>query len=242
MTHRRTLRLAGAALVATAALAPVAGAQRVPAKGAPVSGERLAAAAIDRAAAVVRNARTVRATFEQTLTNPATGNTNSATGELALARPNKFALRYNTAGGDRVVVDGTSLWVYLPAAFPGQVLKQPARGAATVSIDAISDLLTSPRSRYHVADAGSAAVGGRATRAVLLTPKVENSPITEAKVWVDDQNGAIRQIELTEPTGGVRTLRMTTWEPGAKLAPSTFTFTVPAGVRVVDRYAMQGGA
>jgi outer membrane lipoprotein-sorting protein len=92
-----------------------------------------------------------------------------------------------------------------------------------------------------VADAGAATVGGRATRAVLLTPKVEGSPLTQAKVWVDDRDGAVRQIELTEATGGVRTLRMTTWERNARLGADTFTFAVPAGVRVVDRYAMMGG-
>lgn len=206
-----------------------------------MAGDRAAAATIDRAAAAVRNARTVRASFEQTLNNPATGNTNTATGELALARPNKFAVRFNNAAGDRVVVDGTNLWVYIPSAVPGQVLKQPARGNATASIDALGDMLTAPRSRYRVADAGAATVSGRATHAVLLTPKAENSPVTQAKVWVDDQDGAIRQLELTEASGGVRTWRMTSWEPNARLAADAFTFTVPAGVRVVDRYAMQGG-
>ena len=239
MTHLRVsaVALLAASAFAGAAVAAPAGAQPRPAS----AGDRLAATTIDRAAAAVRNARTVRAAFEQTLNNPATGNTSTATGELALARPNKFALRFNNAAGDRVIVDGTTMWVYIPSAVPGQVLKQPARGNAAASIDALGDLLTAPRSRYHASDAGAATVGGRATRAVLLTPKAENSPITTAKVWVDDRNGAVRQIELAEAAGGVRTLRMTSWEPNARLAADAFTFTVPAGVRVVDRYAMMGG-
>ncbi len=243
MTYFRVSRLApvAVALIAgSAAVAPIAGAQR-PAARATASGDRTAAATIDRAARAVRNARTVRAAFEQTLSNPATGNTNTATGELALARPNRLSVRFNNAAGDRVVVDGTNLWVYIPSAVPGQVLKQPARGNAAASIDALGDLLTAPRSRYNVADAGAATVSGRATRAVLLTPKAENSPLTQAKVWVDDQDGAVRQIELSEATGGVRTWRFTSWQPNARLAADTFTFTVPAGVRVVDRIAMAGG-
>lgn len=203
--------------------------------------ERRAAATIDRAAAAVRNARTVRAAFEQTLVNPATGNTNASTGELTLARPDRFAVRFNNAAGDRVVGDGRHLWVYIPSAVPGQVLKQPARGRASASFDALSTVLTSPRSRYNVADAGAATVGGRATRAVLLTPKREGEPLTQAKVWVDDADGAVRQIELTEATGGVRTWRMTSWELNARLAADAFAFTVPAGVRVVDRVQLQGG-
>jgi chaperone LolA len=230
-----------AVLVAVVMAAPTADAQRAAAAPAASAAERQAAATIDRAAAAVRSARTVRATFEQTLVNPATGNTNATTGQLAIGRPNKFAVRYNNAAGDRVIVDGTHLWVYIPSAVPGQVLKQPARGNATASIDALGDLLTAPRSRYHVADAGAATVAGRATRVVRLTPKSENAPITEARVWVDDRDGAVRQIEMTEQTGAVRTLRMTAWQPNATLSADTFTFTVPAGVRVVDRYAMMGG-
>ena len=205
------------------------------------SSDRVAAATIDRAARGVRTARTVRATFEQTLTNPATGNTNTATGELALARPNRFAVRFNNAAGDRVVGDGQNLWIYIPSAVPGQVLKQPARGRAAASIDALSELLTAPRSKYRVSDAGTATVGGRATRAVLLTPKSEGEPLSQAKVWVDDADGAVRQIELTEANGGVRTWRMTSWQLNAKLAADAFAFTVPAGVRVVDRMQLQGG-
>jgi outer membrane lipoprotein carrier protein len=240
MTHAQFRPALAAALVCAAVTAPALGAQPAPRAQAP-AGDRLAGAAIDRAARAVRSARTVRAAFEQTLSNPATGNTNVATGELTLARPNKMAVRFNNPAGDRVVVDGTNLWVYLPAAFPGQVLKQPARGGAGQSIDALGDLLANPRSRYRVADAGAATVGGRATRAVLLTPKAEGSPLERAKVWVDDRDGAIRQLELTEATGGVRTWRMTTWEPNARLAADAFTFMVPPGVRVVDRIAMAGG-
>jgi outer membrane lipoprotein carrier protein len=241
----RSAALLALAIAAAPAAAQQTPAQQTPARQAPAgraaSGDRVAAATIDRAARAVRNARTVRAAFEQTLSNPATGNTNVATGELALARPNKLAVRFNNAAGDRVVVDGTHLWVYVPSAVPGQVLKQPARGNASQSIDALGDLLTNPRSRYRVSDAGAATVGGRATRAVLLTPKAENSPLTQAKVWVDDRDGAVRQIELTEATGGVRTWRFTAWEPNARLAADAFTFAVPAGVRVVDRIAMSGG-
>jgi outer membrane lipoprotein-sorting protein len=76
---------------------------------------------------------------------------------------------------------------------------------------------------------------------VVLTPKDERSPITQARVWVDERDGAVRQIELNEATGGVRTWRILTWQPNATLPASTFTFQVPEGVRVVDRYAMQGG-
>ncbi len=194
-----------------------------------------ASAAIDRAAQAFRAAKTIHATFDQTLTNPATGTTNTTSGDLSLAQPNRVALRFNNAGGDRVIVDGRTAWVYLPSAAPGQVMKLPARGASMSGVESVSELLASPRSKYAVSDGGAVTLGGRATRLVVLTPKADGQPVTKARVWVDDQDGAVRQLELTDANGLVRSLRMTTWVPNAKLAASTFTFDVPAGVRVVDR-------
>lgn len=200
-----------------------------------------AATAIDRAAQAFRAAHTIRATFEQTLTNPTTGTTNTTSGDLALAQPNRVALRFNNPGGDRVIVDGHTAWVYLPSAVPGQVLKLPVHGTGISGVESVSELLTSPRSKYTVADGGAASVGGHATHVVVLTPKRDGQPVTKARVWVDDQDGAVRQLELTDANGLVRSLRMLTWVPNAKLAPSTFTFDVPSGVRVVDRAMAMSG-
>ena len=199
-----------------------------------------AAAAIDRAAQAFRAAHTIHATFEQTLTNPATGTTNTTSGDLSLAQPNRVALRFNNAGGDRVIVDGRNAWVYLPSAAPGQVMKIPAHGGAMAGVESMSDLLASPRSKYAIADGGAVTLGGRSTRLVVLTPKADGQPVAKARVWVDDEDGAVRQLELTDANGLVRALRMTTWVPNAKLAPSTFTFEVPSGVRVIDRTTAAG--
>jgi outer membrane lipoprotein carrier protein len=200
-----------------------------------------AGAVIDRASRAFRNAKTVRATFEQTLANPATGSESKATGELVLAQPNRVSVRFTKPAGDRVVGDGTWLWVYLPSAAPNQVLKLPAKGKGVTGVDALGDLLTAPRSKYTIAGAGTATVSGRATHAVALTPKVEGQPIERAKVWVDDADGAVRQVELTDANGLVRTLRMTSWTLNAAVPAATFKFDVPAGARVVDRNALTGG-
>jgi outer membrane lipoprotein carrier protein len=223
----RLIRQFSTALLGAATLASVAGAQ------APS-----AAATIDRAARAFTQAGTIRATFEQTLVNPLTGNQSKSAGELALAQPGKLSLRF-AQGGDRVVADGKWLWVYLPSAAPGQVLKLPASSKTGVGLDVVGDILTSPRTKFDVADGGAATIGGRATRAVILTPKREGQGITKAQVWVDDASSAVRQIVLTQDTGLERTWRITSWEPNAKLAKSTFAFQVPAGARVVDQAAFR---
>ncbi|MBV9879356.1 MAG: outer membrane lipoprotein carrier protein LolA [Gemmatirosa sp.] len=192
------------------------------------------AATIDRAARAFKQAGAVKATFEQTLNNPLTGNQSKSTGELALSRPDKLSLRFAGAG-DRVVSDGRWLWVYLPSAAPGRVLKLPANGDATVGLDVVGDLLDAPRSKFDVSDGGAATIGGRATHAVVLTPKGDGQAITRAQVWVDDADASVRQIALTQDSGLERTWRMTSWTPGARLPASTFAFEVPSGAKVVDQ-------
>ena len=196
---------------------------------------------IDRASKAFSAAKTVRATFEQTLANPATGSESKATGELVLQQPNRVSVRFTQPAGDRVVGDGTWLWVYLPSAAPNQVVKLPAKGKGVTGVDVIGDLLTQPRSKYAVTSGGTATVGGRATHVVTLTPKTDGQPVDRARVWVDDADAAVRQIELTDANGLVRTLRMTSWTLDGTVPASTFKFEVPAGVRVVDRSALVGG-
>lgn len=204
----------------------------VAASAAPAQGPS-AAATIDRAARAFTQAGTVRATFEQTLNNPLTGNQSKSAGELTLAQPGKLSLRFSQ-GGDRVVADGKWLWVYLPSAAPGQVLKLPASSKSSVGLDVVGDILTSPRTKFDVTDGGAATIDGRATREVILTPKRDGQGITKAQVWVDDATSAVRQIVLTQDTGLERTWRITSWQPNAKVSKSTFTFQVPDGARVVD--------
>ena len=208
---------------------------------APAGGSSAAAsAALDRAVAAYKKAKTVRATFEQTLSNPLTGTKVDASGELVMAQPNKLSVTFSQPAGDRIVADGRWLWVYLPSSAPNQVIKLPARNKGMGGVDMVSELLSSPKARYTATDGGAASVGGRATRAVVLTPKTESAPLRKAIVWVDDRDATVRQFEVTDGNGLVRTVRMTSWTPNAKVNASTFSFTPPANAKVVDQ-SMLGG-
>ena len=46
---------------------------------------------------------------------------------------------------------------------------------------------------------------------MLLTPKADGGPIDKAIVWVDDADASLRQFEVTDANGLVRTVRMTSW-------------------------------
>ncbi|MBA3671594.1 MAG: outer membrane lipoprotein carrier protein LolA [Gemmatimonadaceae bacterium] len=83
---------------------------------------------------------------------------------------------------------------------------------------------------------GTLDVAGRATHGYTLVPKSKaNAPFATAAVWIDDSDATIRQFEVTETSGVKRTVRLTSFQPNAKVDPRAFVFTVPAGARVVER-------
>ena len=192
--------------------------------------------AIDRAVAAYEGMRTVRATFEQRLENPLTGSTLRSRGEFLRRQPNLVAVRFTDPAGDRIVIDGEAVWLYLPSTNAKQAYRMPLGSAAAGTFDP-AQLLDEPRARFDITDGGSATVDGRATRVVTLVPKASNgnAPFASARVWIDERDALIRQFEVTENSGLTRHIRLITLEPNAAVERSAFTFTPPKGVEVIDR-------
>jgi outer membrane lipoprotein carrier protein len=195
---------------------------------------------LDRAAAQYRAARTLRAPFEQTLTNPLTQTSRSARGELAQHGRQRFALRFTDPAGDAIVSDGRFLWMYLPSTAKGQVMKLPL--AAGAGLDFISELLSSPREHYVVAALDGETVGGRRTAVFSLTPKKASAPFTRARLWIGRDDALLWQVETVEPSSLIRRVRFTAVHLNVRLPRGVLAFVPPTGVRIVDQQALLGGA
>jgi len=190
---------------------------------------------IARAVAAWKNVSSLSGTFEQQLTNPLVRSTTTAKGTFAQQRPNKLAVRFTEPPGDAIVADGKSLWVFLQQAAPGQVIKRPITDEMASPID-VGQFLDAPAARFDISARGAELVGDRPAQAVNLTPKKgTDAPFTRATVWIDDADGMVRQFEVTEQSGLVRRIRLTKLVVNPALAPSEFKFTVPRGVRIVER-------
>src|SRR5687768_13526359 len=189
---------------------------------------------VDRAAAEHAKMRTAKVQFTQVITNPLTGNRINARGQVLQNAPDLLSLTFTDPAGDKIISDGKAVWVYLPSTTPGQVIKMTAGGSEAERLDPASQLLRSPRSRFNIADGGTATVGGRSTRVVLLTPKGRES-FSRAKVWIDTQNSLVRRFEVTEPSGLVRNVTLTSIQANVAVPASAFRFTPPRGVRVIDQ-------
>lgn len=200
----------------------------------PLWAQTPADAAIDKAVAAYAKVKTARATFTQSISNPLTSSKLLSEGEFEQSRPNRFAFRFSKPKDDRIISDGKYVWAYLPSSAPGQVIRMPLEGGGAGSLDLIAEFFTSPRTRYVVGDGGAATILGRSTRAVTLLPRGEAS-FVRAKVWIDTEDGTLRQFEAEEHSGITRLVTITRFDANAVVDAKRFTFKAPKGVRVVDQ-------
>ncbi len=199
-------------------------------------------ATLQRAVAAYSSAETISARFDQTVTNPLTEHTLSTSGELMRRRPNLLSISFSGSDLDRIVADGSNLWVYLPSSAPGQVIKMPSTASQSgMMIDPMGQILSAPPGSYAMTDAGTAVIGGRPTHAIILVPKSRAALFTKATLWIDDTDGLVRQLESTEPSGLVRKITVTRFRTNLAIPRSAFQFTPPANVRVIDGSGMVTG-
>src|SRR3989442_16044332 len=71
---------------------------------------------------------------------------------------------------------------------------------------------------------------------VALTPKQQDQPYSGAVIWVDRNAGVVRRIDITEASGQQRTVILGNLKVNRGAPGREFTFSPPAGVRVVDQY------
>ncbi len=221
------MRLANGLVIALVAVASPARTARAQGNG---------DAPIDRAATAWAKVKTVRGSFDQTVTNALVGTSATTHGQYAQERPNRLSIRFNSPASDAIVADGRFVWIYLPSSAPGQVIKRLASEHGATPIDLTGQFLEEPRAKYDVRPAGTRTVDGHATHAFTLVPKAgTDAPFTTAVVWIDDDDSLIREFEETESTGVVRHIHLTSVEVNAAVDRSTFTFAIPSGARVVDQ-------
>jgi len=199
-----------------------------------------ASALLERTASLYTGARGLKAEFTQRVRNPITSSETPSAGQYLQRGPGVFAVRFSEPAGDRIVSDGRTLWVYVPSATPGQVLKMPVGASAPGGVDLVGQFFTAPSRRFSTTDGGVVTLNGTSLRKLLLTPRGD-AGFSRAVLWVLPATGVLRQLEVTEHSGVVRTLTFTTIMRATTLPADAFTFTVPKGITVVDQAALMRG-
>lgn len=203
--------------------------------GAPALLAQSAPDALARAAVTYDSVRTLRATFVQTVTNPMIGGPEATLGTLYLVRPDRFAMRFTDPAGDRVVVDGRWLWLYLPSSVEGQAIRAPIPEGGSAGPNLFDQFVERPAERYAVEHRGTETIGGQEHDVLRLVPREAALPFRSAVIVVGRRDGLIRRLELAETSGLQRTLALSDIATNVAVPPEEVSFSVPAGVRVVSQ-------
>lgn len=222
------LLLAPVSPVTSAALPPCRPAACVPAQDPDPK------ALIERAARAYQRITSFSANFKQVLSDSMIG-TYDSQGNLVQSGESKLAMRFTDPQGDAIVMDGEHIWVYTPSTTPGQVIRLKVPSDPTYGPNLLAWFLTNPGERYSARYVKEDAIGGRAVDVVALTPLDKSLPFTGATVYLDQYDYLPRRLEVREKGGNRRTLTLSSVETNRRVAPSTFTFSVPSGVRVIDQ-------
>jgi len=190
---------------------------------------------LDHASQTYRTITTLTADFVQIILNPMIGAPDTTRGRLYQMRPSRFAMRFTRPKGDRIVADGRYLWLYTPSTTPGQVIRSRIPDVGTTGPNLIGQFVEHPRERYDARYVRADSLGGRTVDVVALTPRAQDQPYREAVIWVDREDGLVRRIDLTETAGQQRTVILDNIQVNRGAPGHEFTFSAPAGVRVVDQ-------
>jgi len=201
-----------------------------------VAGGPLAAqdarAALDRAEAAYHRIVTLQAAFLQTIDNPMLGAPEHAKGMIFLEPPNRFAMRFTDPAGDRIVADGTWLWLYAPSSVPDQVIRQPVPSGGMTSPNLMGQFADRPLERYDARYVGADTVDGTPVDVVALRPREQGLGFRSAEVAIAG-DGLFRRISVVEDSGQLRTLVLEDIRTGVAIPAAEFRFTPGPGVRVV---------
>jgi outer membrane lipoprotein carrier protein len=191
-------------------------------------------AILARAAEAYARVRTLSADFEQTSENPVLRRTTTSRGTIFQRRPDLFLMRFSEPAGDRIVSDGTYIWVYYPSVDERQVIRMSAGAGGAGAVDLQAQFLGDPTTRFDATLTGTESVSGRSAHALVLTPR-QPGTFRTLKVWVDERDHLVRRFEITEHNGVVRRFLLRNLTPGADVDDALFRFTPPEGAHVVAR-------
>jgi len=174
------------------------------------------------------------ADFVQRLEIPLLGDERTGSGQLCQARPNRFTMRFAEPAGDRIVVDGESVWIFYPSVDDKQVFRFPMADR-TGGYDFHREFLDSPRAKYEVTYEAEEQVDGHPVHRLRLVPR---GPATYrvATIWIDQGVPVLRQIRLEEENESIRTVTLSNVDFDPSGVPDDwFSFTPPAGAHVIER-------
>ena len=182
--------------------------------------------AVDTLRDFIRDVKTGRAQFTQTVTSPDGAKKKSSSGSFEFARPNRFRFVYAKPFEQTIVADGQKVWIYdadlnqaSSRKFSAALGATPAALLAGGSLDKDFDL--SPLPSKDGLDW------------VQATPKSKEG--TFKSVRVGFRGTTLAAVEVVDAFDQRSLLQFSQFAAGVAIGPETFQFKPPAGADVIEQ-------
>jgi len=169
--------------------------------------------------------KSLRADFEQTVTDSKGKIIQDAKGTFVLQRPGKFRWDYRAPYPQLIVADGRKLWIYDP-----DLEQVTVKQLDSVLGGTPAQLLSG--ARFPQQDFTVISLGTRnALDWVELTPKASEKDFEKVQLGFDQRD--LRMMTVTDNFGNTTHLKFNNLQRNPSVEASTFVFTPPKGVDVV---------
>jgi len=194
-------------------------------------------AVVERVQKKYDGAADFRASFNQTLTNATFKRRSSSTGEVLLKKPGRMRWNYKTPETKTYVSDGDVLWLYEPE--DKQAFKQELKGSQLPAALAFLTGKGKLADEFDIALAKDPPVGTSRDYVLALSPRQPQAQVKSLLFVVDPDSFFVRETFIVDAQGNTNDILFTDVKINVRLPESTFHFTPPAGVRVVDTNKMR---
>ena len=198
----------------------------------PVTAQPALDEALSALEAAYRQARDLKAPFQQAAYNRTLNQTVEARGTLYLKRPGKLRWEYATPTPQEIVSDGKRLWVYTPELKQVNVTAAPQAlaGPAGSFLQGLGQV----REHFQARFLNPAQPTDPEGRVVLdLTPRRPQPLLARLVVSVDPRSWLVRRAVVYDELGNTVTVRFGELLVNSGLADALFVFVPPPGVAVV---------
>lgn len=182
--------------------------------------------AVDTLKAFVRDVKTGRSTFTQTVTSPDGAKKKTSSGRFEFARPDRFRFDYLKPFEQLIVCDGQSVWIF------DADLNQASRRNYTDALGATPAALLAGADLARDFDL-TALPSKDGLDWAQATPKARDGAFQSMRIGFRGKQ--LMAVEITDSFSQRSLLQFTQFAANVELAPQGFKFVVPSGVEVLEQ-------
>jgi outer membrane lipoprotein carrier protein len=173
-----------------------------------------------------------RAHFSQTLTNPTFKRKSTSSGEVLLKKPGRMRWNYQKPEPKMYLADGELLWLYEPE--DKQAFKQDLKASQLPAALAFLTGKGKLTDEFDITFAPPSPYGTPGDYVLSLRPKQAQPQVKEMTFVVDPDTFHVRETVIVDGQGNINDMVFSDIKVGTGLPDSTFHWTPPPGVRVID--------